>query len=367
MGQKIVLITGAGASVPYNHPIGSQLVNIICDELQKKSSKLYRFLSGNGRSDDMSRIKYGLPSFHKEKIEEFRRKFIMAGSYSIDEFLSFNFSEFGIIGKLCVAFILRSCETFENIHPVGTEVNSRQNQDWIKSFLNNHFPNGPQSEDINNLTHITFNYDRVFEQKLFDFFVGRYGSLSQDKWNEVSKIRSHHIYGQLGPFPWDLTNKREPWNDFGFKKEDNYWEFQVQASARDIRVFTEKNQRDAPLPIDYFDHIYNAEKIFFLGFGFNEVNLERLGVDWKRIRGKVYGTMYKASNKDDILKLCKEYHIDISEFKDIQPLELLGMKWKEEVKLKPEFSERESRDPTIIAGGKTIVQRMKDGDLKPKW
>lgn len=364
--QKVVLITGAGASVPYRHPIGSELVNIIREKLENKSSALYRFLTGKGRSEEMARMKYNLPSIHPDTIEDFRKNFIMSASYSIDEFSSLNFSKYGKIGKMCVAFVLRECEEFEYLYPPGTQA-SLQKQDWIKLLFNLHFGHVLDPDSIENLTYITFNYDRVFEKKLYDFVSARHSSMTQEEWNKVSALRIHHIYGSLGPPEWDLSNKREPWNDFGFKKEDNYCEFQVQASARDIRVYTEENQRDAPIPEHFYDHIYNAEKIYFLGFGFNETNVKRLGIDWKKVRGCIYATLYGVNDSKEILDLCSKYEIDTSNFKKVHCVDLINTSWKEEVTLKQPFDARKNKSSSRKTRGKTIVKQFEDGDRNPEW
>jgi hypothetical protein len=357
LDQNIVFITGAGASVPYKYPIGSDLVNKIRTELSSTSSELYRFLTGTGRGLEESRMLYGLPKINEYKVKEFRENFIMNGAYSIDEFLSTNYQEYGYVGKLCISYILKKCETFENLYPV-VDSSNKKNSDWLRYLINEMFGQGESLGPIENLTFVTFNYDRVFEYKLFNALKTR-GAINFDM---LKNIRLHHVYGSIGGEPWNLIPEREPEYEFGLERKNNYWEFQAHASAKGIKVFTDPDQREAPIPESYKSHIYNAQKIFILGFGFNETNLERLGLDWERVRGKVYATHYGISETQELYSLCEKYKINTEHFHNVGCMDLLTMYMNEDV----ELSNLNSNKVISKRKNTTIVKKFEEDFIKGK-
>ncbi len=42
------------------------------------------------------------------------------------------------------------------------------------------------------------------------------------------------------------------------------------------------------VPKDWHDFIKKADKILILGFGFDPINVERLGIPWKEVRAPIY-------------------------------------------------------------------------------
>ena len=129
-------------------------------------------------------------------------------------------------------------------------------------------------KDIDNIDIINFNYDTLLEESCKDF-----SSLRTDKviFKEFQKkLEDSHIYGDI-------------------KKGISF-----------IRVIEERK-------IDQYSKLFNnADDVYFLGFGFDKLNLDNLGVKkFERLPSKkIYITNYKASR--NIIHTIENYfNIDL--------------------------------------------------------
>ena len=183
--NKTTLILGAGASQCFDYPTGEELFQKIL-ALTKQGSIEYEILNylTNG----------------PREIDEFRNSLNKSGRYSIDEFLENN-SKYNLIGKCAIALALIPKENEEKLF----EGNSGN---WYKylfrimcedctidNFLNN------------NISFITFNYDRSLEQYFFTALKNNYGESDDTKCCEIiQKLRIVHLHGKLGLLPYENVN-----------------------------------------------------------------------------------------------------------------------------------------------------------------
>ena len=270
--SKTLLILGAGASVPYGYPTGLQLRKELHDSNNLKALE-------NGK-------------YHQEAYL-FCQHFELSQLFSIDAFLAKrgegqignsngvissdyqNFGTYAEFGKLAIAFCLIKRERACHIIPTDDP----REDHWLE-YLWNHMSDGPKEDFKNNqLKIISFNYDRVVERFFQTTIEHTYGTDSQEA-SELSKsIEIIHVYGNLQ----DLNEMA-----YGEKPED------LASVAKCIRVIPEaRNENDTQFEkakkfIDW------AEKICFIGFGFDSTNMRRLGfpnhdLSGKKIRGTVYG------------------------------------------------------------------------------
>jgi hypothetical protein len=185
----------------------------------------------------------------------------------------------------------------------------------------------------NNVTFVTFNYDRSLEYFLLTSIAGLYGinTNSKEAISAFSSIPIYHIYGKIGEIIGDKNDlKRRGYfkNNFSFPAE------LLKPEKRDSLILTIDQLR--PL-IDtlyvYGEKDYNpaifknttsalqeADRIYFFGFGFNKQNLKILVPDSFQInpKAKFYGTCHGLNDvtfNSARMKLCEKFSVDQSAFR----------------------------------------------------
>ena len=265
---KTLLIVGAGASVPYGYPTGPQLREELCDP-----SKL----------DDLENHY----KVHERGINLFCQHFKASQSVSIDAFLAKRgddvigkqtsgthqtFGTYGECGKLAIACRLIEREILAKNLPEPKE------DHWLQ-YLWNRINDVPKLEFINNqLKIISFNYDRVIEQYFQTAIEYDYG-VSPDEANELREsIGIIHVYGNL-----QELNERA----YGVKPNDLSLVADCIKVIPEARKENDKQFEKAKEMIDW------ADKICFIGFGFDSTNVRRLGFPNHNLLGKtIYFTQF---------------------------------------------------------------------------
>jgi hypothetical protein len=209
----------------------------------------------------------------KSLIKKFCEEFSSAQRYSIDSFLSHRADEyiildgenqsqftFGKLGKLAIASQLLKCES-----PINLENPIDANDHWLMYLWSCLTRNDlPKSEfKNNNIKIITFNYDRVVEQ-YFQTVLMKYYGVGLD---EAIDLRKHieiiHVYGVL-----------QKLEDRPYGKIDD-----LSKASECIKVIPEARKEDETEFTRAKEIISWANKICFIGFGFDEINLSRLGLN----------------------------------------------------------------------------------------
>jgi hypothetical protein len=142
-----------------------------------------------------------------------------------------------------------------------------------------------------NVSFITFNYDRCIEQFLLAA-AQVYYSLGQDDARElVGKISIHHLYGKVGGLPW-LRGESDG-IDFGYAAHGS----QILNAAKQIRTFTERFDDQAFLNRIH-DETKAAERIVFLGYAFHAQNMKLITPPSDSAAKQVFATAYGVSDSD---------------------------------------------------------------------
>lgn len=295
--MKRLLIVGAGASNDFDPEMGTGY-NLI-DHIAK------RVIDENSEEKYLSTIletigyNYDFRKSFSNKIIEFLNSDLILG-YSIDSFLDKN-PEYYDIGRFCIAF-----------HIIGYEAASiRRNinvffskESWLKNLKNKLMPDSIDE----NLKIITFNYDRLIEYYLYHYF--------ENDIIDFSKNNIIHIYGKLADLQWQ--NKFEYCN-YGHPNNDIR---RIKGIMNNFHLmFGERNAINNSA-IDTF--INEAKQIIFLGFGYDEYNLNKLGIkrylENREICGTFYGCNIESKNRvsayfDDKISLktktCSEFISEI--------------------------------------------------------
>ena len=265
--EKTVLVLGAGASIPYRFPSGRQLVR---DILNIQANRLYAFLND-------------IPI---HLAQEFLKELDSANPLSIDTWLEKN-NKFINVGKAAIAHVILKCEdteelkkNYENRYFESLGTDNPLDPNWYQYLfdrLTRECNNLEQFGD-NKLSVITFNYDRSLEQYLWTSLVSTFTGHGIDAYVEqIKKIEIYHIYGSLGPLP--LQKAKGPFVDYGKKTQDQNT---YQLCVNNINIISDAPSNEQE-PVDPYLHAHNllenAQRVYFLGFGFHPLNVTRLGLE----------------------------------------------------------------------------------------
>lgn len=238
--------------MPYGYPAGSQLRDDLCNPAN--FNDLAKFVD-------------------KSLIEKFCEEFSSAQRYSIDSFLSHRADErldsgcgnqsqitYGQLGKLAIAHQLMKREIPENLeNPVDPS------DHWLMYLWNSMTGDKIPKHKFksNSIKIITFNYDRVIEQYFQTVLMKYFGVDS----NEATELRKHieiiHVYGAL-----------QNLEDRPYGKIDD-----LSKAAECIKVIPEARKENDKEFTRAKEIISWAEKICFIGFGFDDLNVHRLGLN----------------------------------------------------------------------------------------
>lgn len=259
--ENTVFVLGAGCSAPYRFPLGRDLRNLIIERLEKESHQELRILR----------------ELHaRQDIEEFREALRYSGKVSIDAFLEHR-ADLREIGKRAIAATLIPFEHPKHVFP--------KEDHWYERLYQK--MNAPvESFDDNQVTFITFNYDRSLEYYLYTALKHTYNQPDEKVAEQLRAITVIHPHGQLGLLPWQTQqgNSRPYVNEVTA-------EF-VKTAANGIRVIHEASDEDALRSVD--STLTWAHRIFFIGFAYDETNVKRLKVQ-NRKASKV-GSCYLMTN-----------------------------------------------------------------------
>lgn len=264
--KPTTLVLGAGASMPYGYPSGSALrQRLISEELFSPAIES-RML---GQKD----------------VASFCETFRYSGMPSIDAFLSrrglhkteSNVATFELVGKLGIALALRKRAVFGGLFHKWDEADVNQidiDDNWYE-YLWVRLTDGVTKENVarfgeNKLRIVTFNYDTSLEQYLFTALRNAYGLDDVRAMELLAKIPIHHVYGRLTFGTNELCPDQMKYGVGGLDL--------ISDDAGCIQVIDEMRIDSSPTLERCFDALVNAERILFLGFGFDSVNVARLRV-----------------------------------------------------------------------------------------
>lgn len=246
--RRTVLVLGAGASVPFNFPTGLTLSNEI--------------VQGCAQNAHHFELLKTLGHFLPEEINRFRVAFYLSGKNSIDAFLEHR-SEFLKIGKAAIAISLIPYERTDHIFTFSPD-------NWLR-YVFNQMSTSFDEFGKNPLSIVTFNYDRVVEHFLFTALKHSYGKSDKECIEVLNQIPIVHLHGRLGCLPWQGVGGR------AFSHEADQQSLRV--SIDNLKIIHEDitDGRDEDFTTAK-RLLAQAQQIFFLGFGFNRTNVERLDI-----------------------------------------------------------------------------------------
>lgn len=246
--RKIVIVLGAGASWFLGYPLGKDLRESIT--MPKRDPDFLRSLT-----------KYC--SIEEHQFRELSRAFNVSMVDSIDAFLS-NRPEFTEVGKAAIAYQILKAEKSD--HSIGAY--NHPEDKWIQLFTNKIARTKWDELDFSWISFITFNYDRSLEYLLLYSMSMIFGKSHEEVIQKLSTLKIIHVYGCVSKNPYDFSNSSTHDFRYGYYRD-------LSCAVNNIRVIPE--DRETTTEIEQArDLLFNADKIAFLGFSFDEINLKRL-------------------------------------------------------------------------------------------
>jgi len=257
ISKKTVLVLGAGASCDYGYPTTGKLWENVCNGFTFNDLKKYL------RNDTKA---YSLDA----KLKEFIKRLSASPLRSVDAFLAHN-PEYIELGKIAIAHALMEYEK----HP--SEYSNLSNDFRSKSWYHYLYNEYDAPIDViknNQLSIVTFNYDKSLEYFLWNSLESIFGA---NKCEEIiQEIKIVHVYGKLGYTFWE--NKERQYYVKGCTPKEIY------EACNNINIMPEKREASKEFEMAH-NLISNAKQIFFLGFGYDNLNLERLKMIFPRKSG----------------------------------------------------------------------------------
>jgi len=307
IGNKTTIVVGAGASADLGLPTGEKLKSQI-------SQLLYLDRSGMQYSPSPAHkeIFAGVNNYlADEEISLTDDEFYNLGNEiadnvkraaSIDNFLDNRKDDKRLvaIGKTAIAYCIAKAEDEAQLDLPNLQLersndykktNSYFLEELLKLVVRNH-----TIEDVNqslaNLTFIIFNYDRCIERYL-DLWLSRvFGKPMYEI--IMANIKFIHVYGDLGEYNGKKLTLKSSGKSLFLNPH-----IELPIIAKRLKLFSE--QKNSEQMANIKSVLEASENILFIGFGFEEQNMEFFTLNvLGRYEDKpeVYGTAYGFSDHD---------------------------------------------------------------------
>lgn len=286
--RKQVLIVGAGASKPYGFPLGEELFNNV-QHTYPKASQRYLTEALHATNFEMNMLYRNAKSFSDNL------KGISA--ITLDKYININ-KNMKSEGVKAIAIEILNSEQ-KALYPGDYKIQG----DWLK-YLFARMINGLDTFDQikqtfkKKISIITFNYDRMIENYFFSnlFNIFRNSGVREPEVAEVIRtIPMIHVYGKTGYLGWEKPEGNNEIRYYG--KTDKLLFDEVNNISSMIQlIYDERKNTDQ---INAAKSILkDADRILFLGFGYDELNLKILGFPEIHEEGRIYGTAYASTENE---------------------------------------------------------------------
>jgi hypothetical protein len=217
---------------------------------------------------------FELLGYELRLLEQFYDCFVRAATYSIDKFLE-NRPDLLNLGKLLIAYVLKQKENWLKLF-IGL-----RKDNWYAELFNRldlTVDNAAKS----GISFITFNYDRSLTVFLHSALKNRTTKSTEAVLDALNAIPVVHVYGTLGNLPWSQQGGI-PYDHFVAAEQ-----LKRMGSQIDIMSAEAHAERWA----EAHGLLAEATHIYFLGFGYDRVNLERLAIQEFTTNRDVRGTAF---------------------------------------------------------------------------
>jgi hypothetical protein len=276
---KTTLIVGAGASQEIHLPSGPELL-----ERTAQAYDFYRF-GGDQMTKDSTQLLRHLaklaerPGHSQDKLYEATERLRISARMSslVDTAIEQNDDNplVTTVGKLAIAHFICQGEARSNLRPAPKnpgELPLQAGDFWLLELgklMTAGVPRSKVHQCFENLSIISFNYDRSIEHFLPYALITAYGMTLQEAQRTVSQhLRIVHPYGTIGRLPWQSGEGADV--DWG-----NETPWNMTNLVNQIRTAGElmKDQRALS---EVRNAMLKSQRIVFMGFGYHPQNLDVL-------------------------------------------------------------------------------------------
>ncbi len=264
--KKTVVITGAGANKEYGFPTGKDLQK----EIPDKYIDLYmKHVPPDNFHQDWTQIEYDEHHYYLTEQLGFVDSY-KAANLPIDQYISQqdrnrNFNKYA---KHALILGLLEYEKKSNLI-----------DNWLEEILTQmcadlHGIGKYKDIEKNNISFITFNYDRTIEQFFAQRIAQMYSIDESESALVVNNIPIHHVYGKIADLQWQNQDSFLKYGMEDNSRLGNYsWELcnNIDLIRFDRAVKELKSYKSIRALLN------NAERLYILGFGFDTYNLSVLG------------------------------------------------------------------------------------------
>lgn len=296
LNKKTVFILGAGASKPYGFPTTFEL----SEQIIYGAFDIVKSIFRRQNESDMWIKENRFKDYEIGFLNVFKKAY-SSNPISVDDFLSRenNLTFYGSYGlKLVIHYLLM----------LEDENRIRIKDDWIElltkkiskgiSFLVKEEEN-EIDKNFSKIKIITFNYERSFEYFLYKSLIGNgYTENQVESFLRLFNKNILHIYGAMGKIlntVFEKTIEEGFWNYGALPDEDELYRMK-----NNIKIIYDERKEYEKIIKEFFKDV---EQIFFLGFGYDEFNIDNLfltSIENPDI--KIYGTIKGRVHHFDKIK-----------------------------------------------------------------
>lgn len=320
--SRTLFVVGAGASAELGLPVGAGLKTKIAEKLSFSFQHGRDLIKGDWRIYEAIRAMAHATSENPGAYTQAGRRISvgMQIAPSIDTFLDAHKDDNHVVasGKLGIASAILEAESNSKLYADYRQGDrpdmARAEGTWLPAVASR-MVEGVGKGDLhalfNNVSFITFNYDRCIELFLYHAIQDYYGITGEQSSELMRSLEIRHPYGVVGRLPWQ-TGGGDP-VPFGAELEGRSL---LKVSER-IKTFTERVDEGDQLE-SMKSLVQKAQTIVFLGFSFQAQNMELLAVRNKGSTGRVFSTAFGFSQSDcavisaDIRRALMRHDGDVS-------------------------------------------------------
>lgn len=253
ISEPIVLVLGAGASVPYGFPTGGDMYSLVVAGLRERN-ELHENLMSHYTAKDL---------------REFRNALRESGHTSVDTFLEYR-TDLIEIGRKVLATLLIRFEQPDRIFP-DSPGDPKFDRHWYPYLYNKLLTDTWDTFAKNRLAIISYNYDRSLEYFLQKSLSHTFRVPDSMAGPQVTKsVEIVHLHGRLAPLS-HMGEEKEPCRDYNNSRAP----IEIENASKGIRIIHEPTESDQQF-VQARSLLAQAKLVCFLGFGYARQNLNRL-------------------------------------------------------------------------------------------
>lgn len=298
--SKTVFIVGAGASQEVGLPTGVDFKGRISDKINIQYEDGYERSSGDFQIDNAIREQVRKETPQHIDINPYLQAAwkicdALPQALSIDNVLDAHTDDkrVQLCGKLGIVKTILEAERNSKLFvEEGKKVSFLNIENtWYVQLLKLMTENVRKTEVgslFENISFVTFNYDRCIEQYFFFALKNYYALTDAEAVELIGGLNIYHAYGQVGSLNFHNTPGS---TGFGETRTD------LLAISSGIKTFTEQ-EADISKLSRIRNPIAEADTLVFLGFAFHELNMQLLNPGIPTNTKRIFATAKSISNAD---------------------------------------------------------------------